>query len=156
MLDRVRSLMVAPRPRGRRPLETRQVPTGQAANTRSAAVRGRTAFAVRPSEYTVGVQPATASGAVPRQARTLVGGAIGTGVLARRRPPMQLVTPEVAARLAGISVAEVLRCYSTGSGPRAHCVGGCWVSRAREVDALSDPAAAARTAGGRGSMTGRG
>lgn len=91
-------------------------------------------FAVKTSGYIAGVQPKIASEALQRQARTVVRSAIRTAVLTRQRPPIQLVTPEVAAKLAGISLAEVLQWHSTGTGPRAYRVSGCWVYRAREVE----------------------
>jgi hypothetical protein len=72
--------------------------------------------------------------AVQRQARAPVRGTIDTGALTRQRPPLRLVTREVAARLAGVPLAEVDRWHSTGTGPRAYRVAGCWVYRAREVE----------------------
>ena len=115
-------------------LRTMQGSAGWLANQSPEDGNGRVEFALKTSGYMAGVQAKTASEAVERHARTVMRAAIDAGVLTRQRPPIQLVTPEVAARLAGVSLAEVLRWHSTGSGPRAYCVAGCWVYRAREVE----------------------
>jgi hypothetical protein len=67
----------------------------------------------------------------------------------RERTPIQLVTPTVAAQLAGTSLPEVLRWHSAGTGPRAYRVFGCWVFRAREVDAFIRSGGHDQRAGGR-------
>lgn len=134
MADRVTVRMVASWHREYPELRTRQGFAGWVANQSSGKTDGRLEFALTTSEDMARAQPKTTSEAVQRQARAVVQGAIGHGALTRQRPPIQLVTPEVAARLAGTSLAEVLRWHSAGTGPRAYCVAGCWVYRAREVE----------------------
>jgi len=89
---------------------------------------------VTTSKDSAATEHKVASEAVQRQARVAARCAIDTGGLTRQRPPLRLVTREVAARLAGVPVAEVDRWHSTGTGPRAYRVAGCWVYRAREVE----------------------
>ena len=106
-------------------------------------------FAVPTPEYMADPQPDAALDNVRRNARAVVRGATGAGAVARGHAPIQLVTPEVAGRLAGIPVTEVLRWHSTGTGPRAYRVAGCWVFRASEIEAFIR--ARGRGSGSRGS-----
>ncbi len=91
-------------------------------------------FALKTSEDRADPERKSAAEAPQRQARKVVRGALDIGALTRQRPPFQLVTREVAARLAGVPLAEVIRWHSAGTGPRAYHVAGCWVYRAREVE----------------------
>lgn len=75
------------------------------------------------------------------QAWVVVRESIDAGAVTRQAPPVQLVTREVAARLAGVSLAQVTRWHSTGTGPRAYRVAGCWLYRAREVEQFIHPGA---------------
>jgi hypothetical protein len=104
------------------------------ANQRPVESTSRTEFTVKTSKDMANAERTLEGEALQHQACAVVRGAIDTGTMARQRPPLQLVTREVAARLAGVSVAEVNRWHSTGTGPRAYRVAGCWVYRAREVE----------------------
>jgi hypothetical protein len=128
-------------------LQTKQASAGWVSITAPAGDNGITEVTLTTSGYIADGQPRTASEAVQRHTRTVVQGVIGSSERNRERAPIQLVTPEVAARLAGASLPEVLRWHSAGTGPRAYRVFGYWVFRAREVDQFIRARGRASTAG---------